>query len=97
MFYLGGTGPIWATLWTMLSWLLHMAAMPLCPAPFSDVESLLPLHSVVDLALPPPSLLSPKPGNPNIPTSVCLAQLLADGILIYQSEPTGGRFPEGRC
>ena len=31
------------------------------------------------------------------PTSVCPAQPLAVSIFIYQSEPTGGRFPEATC
>jgi hypothetical protein len=31
------------------------------------------------------------------PTSLCLPQLLAVGIFIYQSEPTRGRFPETKC
>lgn len=40
MFYLGCSRPGWAALWAVLSWLLHMVAMPLCPA-LSDMASLL--------------------------------------------------------
>ena len=38
--------------------------------------------------------LCPQPRNPKSPGSVCPAQPLAVGILICQSEPTGGRVSQ---
>ena len=97
IFCLGCPGPSWAALWAVLSWLLHMVAMPLCPEVVSGMASLLSstLTSVVwlILLLPAPG---PKPRNPKIPPR-CPLQLLAVDIFIYQSEPTGGRFPEATC
>jgi hypothetical protein len=45
-FYLGCSRLSWAALWAVLSWLLHMAAMPLCPALSSSPHS----PNMVDLS-----------------------------------------------
>ena len=61
----GCSGPRGLPNWAALSWLLHMVTMPLCPALFSGMASLLP--SLSQLIMADPLLLSlplcPKPGK----------------------------------
>jgi hypothetical protein len=79
MFYLGCSRPVWAAFWAMLSWLLHMVAMPLCPALFSGMASLLCTTLSHMLVLLLSSHLSPKPGNSKI---LPLSDLLDVGCLL---------------
>lgn len=78
-----------STLWATLSWLLHMVAIPLCPALSSGMTCLFsstPSH--VHLLFP---LLVSNLGNPQSPVSVCSVHPLDTSIFIYQSEATGIR------
>lgn len=51
------------------------------------------MEDLLSFLLPP----GPKPGKSPNPASVCPALLLVVGIVTYQSEPTGERFPEAMC
>ena len=90
VFYLGCPGPSWAALWATLSWLFHMAAMPLSVLHSSQTWRLSsPPQSPRMVNLPFSPAPGPKPRSPKTPSSVYSLQLLSVGIFITNQNQLG--------